>query len=361
MGTQRLTSLDAFRGYTVAAMIMVNFPGSEEHVYPTLGHTHWNGLDFTDQIAPWFLFIIGLSIHLAYRGKTAAERPALYKKIIFRALKIFAIGMFLNLMPDFDFANIRWTGTLHRIAVVFLVCGILELHSGWKAQLGLAIGLLLAYWIMMMGIPTPGEGKVMLEPGHNLAAWVDSKWLPGRMWQGTWDPEGILVLIPSIAGTIMGMLVGRLFATTLPLERKLLYLFSTGVGLAVLGYFLGLVFPVNENLWTSSFVLVTGGFACLVLGTFSFVFDVLGKTRFAKPGVVFGVNAITAYILGDVFSLVFYQWKPGGISLNERFVTSLSNAGLDPRMASWIYALIFVSIVFLPCLWLYRKKIFIKV
>jgi predicted acyltransferase len=245
--------------------------------------------------------------------------------------------------------------------VVFLVCALLELHTGWRAQAGLAVALLLGYWIMMMGIPTPGEGRVMLEPGHNLAAWVDSKWLPGRMWQGSWDPEGILELIPSIAGTIIGMLVGRLFATALPLDRKLLYLFSIGVGLATLGYFLGLVFPVNENLWTSSIVLVTGGFACLVLGTFSFVFDVLGRTRFAKPGVVFGVNAITAYILGDVLGLVFYQWKIGGASLNEHFVTSLSNVGLDPRMASWMYALLYVCIIYLPCLWLYRRKIFIKV
>ncbi len=361
MNKERLSSLDAFRGYTVAAMIMVNFPGSEASVFFTLKHTIWNGLSFTDQVAPYFLFIIGVSIHLAYWGRSSGEKPALYRKIIFRALKIYAIGMFLNAMPAFNMNELRWTGTLHRIALVFLICAFLELNSGWKGQLGLLMVLLLGYWMAMTLIPTPGLGHVALEPGQNLAAWVDSKYLPGKMWQGTWDPEGILTTIPTVATCILGMLVGRLIRTEMPLKDRLLYLFSTGVGLAIMGYFLGLAFPVNENLWTSSFVLVTGGFACLIFGVFSFLIDVLKRDNWAQPGIIFGKNAIAAYVLGDLLSLIFFRMPVGGSTLNQLAVQFMSRIGFPTPLASWFYALFFVAIVFIPCSILYRKKIFIKV
>ncbi|MEJ0101658.1 MAG: heparan-alpha-glucosaminide N-acetyltransferase domain-containing protein [Bacteroidota bacterium] len=186
----RLISLDALRGFTIAAMVMVNFPGSEEFVYFTLRHTKWNGLSFTDNIAPTFLFVIGVSIVFAYtKRKTTDSKSSLYKKIIFRSLKIFAVGMFLNLMPDFDFANVRWTGTLHRIAIVFLICALIFLHTNWKQQAWIAAVLLIGYWLALTCIPTPGMGKVMLEPGMNIVAWVDSKYLPGKMWQVTLGPR----------------------------------------------------------------------------------------------------------------------------------------------------------------------------
>ena len=132
-GLQRLLSLDTMRGFTIAAMIMVNFPGSEEHKFPTLSHTVWNGLTFTDLIAPTFLYIVGVSIVFAYsrRLQENKRKGDLYKKIIIRSLKIFAVGMFLNMMPNFDFSDLRYTGTLHRIAIVFLCCAILFLN--WPA------------------------------------------------------------------------------------------------------------------------------------------------------------------------------------------------------------------------------------
>lgn len=359
---KRLISLDALRGFTIAAMIMVNFPGMEEHVYFTLRHTRWNGLSFTDNIAPIFLFVIGVSIVFAYNKRLAdgTSKSSLYKKIIFRSLKIFAVGMFLNLMPDFNFSDVRWTGTLHRIAFVFFFCAVIFLNTNWKQQAWIAALLLVGYWLLLTVVPTPGAGKVMLEPGINIVAWVDSKLLPGKMWQGTWDPESILSTIPSIVSGITGMLAGRLMIGNDSPYQKVSYLMTAGMLSAIVGYFWGLVFPVNENLWTSSFVLVTSGFACLLLGAMYLLVDIKGYTKWTRPGIIFGANAIAAYVLADILALFFYRVKFGGLPLNEKAVTSLINVGLQPELASLLYALFFVGMNFIPVYFLYRRKIFIK-
>ncbi|RDB03641.1 acyltransferase family protein [Runella aurantiaca] len=360
--TNRLISLDALRGFTIAAMLMVNFPGSEEHVFFTLRHTKWNGLSFTDLVAPFFLFVVGVSIVFAYskRKQDGSPKGELYKKIVIRSLKIFAVGMFLNLMPNFDFSDIRWTGTLHRIAFVFLGCAVLFLNTNWQQQAWIGGLILVVYWLALTLIPTPSVGQVMLEPGINLVAWFDSKFLPGKMWQGTWDPESILSTFPSIVSGITGMLAGRLLQSNFTPNEKVNYLMTAGVFSAALGYFLGLGFPVNENLWTSSFVLVTSGFAALLLGALYFMVDILGKTKGTQPGIIFGANAIAVYVLGDVLALVFYGAKFGEHSLNEHVVNGLINTGVAPNLASLLYALFFVSVNFIPAYFLYRKKIFIK-
>jgi predicted acyltransferase len=358
--SSRLLSLDAMRGFTIAAMIMVNFPGHEDFVFPTLRHTHWNGLTFTDLIAPTFLFIVGVSIALAYSKKRDAPKGGLYSRIIVRSLKIFAVGMFLNMLPNFDLSDLRYTGTLHRIAIVFLVCAILFLNTNWKQQLGIAATILILYWLALTTIPTPGIGTVMLEPGVNLAAWVDQQYLPGKMWQGNWDPEGILSTFPSIATTITGMLAGRLMLLPLTPSEKSNYLLTAGFATAALGYFWNLIFPVNENLWTSSFVLVTSGFASMLLGALYFLIDIRGRAKGIAPGVIFGANAIAAYVLADILALVFYITPVGGDTLNHHAVAALSQTGMDPRLASMLYALFFVCINFIPANLLYKKRIFIK-
>ncbi|MBX3242075.1 MAG: DUF1624 domain-containing protein [Chitinophagaceae bacterium] len=362
MQSARLISLDALRGFTIAAMIMVNFPGMEEHVYFTLQHSRWNGLSFTDTIAPIFLFVIGVSIVYAYTRRLADGTPkgSLYKKIVFRSVKIFAVGMFLNMMPDFDLENIRWTGTLHRIALVFMFCAILFLNTTWKQQAWITAILLAGYWLLLTVVPTPGYDKTMLEPGINIVAWFDSKFLPGKMWQGTWDPESILSTIPSVATGITGMLAGRLLMSSLEPAEKVNRLMTAGLLSTILGYFWGLVFPVNENLWTSSFVLVTSGLAAMLLGMLYFLVDMKGYTKWTRPGVIFGANAIATYVLADILALFFYRAKFGGLPLNEKVVNSLISTGLQPQLASLLYALLFVSVNFIPVYILYKKKIFIK-
>jgi len=362
---ERLISLDAMRGFAIAAMILVNFPGNWNHVYSPLLHSEWNGLTFTDLIAPFFLFIVGVSVVLAYTRRMERGSPGkyLYSRILIRFFKIFAVGILLNVLalyPEFSFSDMRWTGTLPRIAFVFLACSLIFLNTGWKGQAWTGGIILAAYWLIMTCIPTPGAGRVMLEPGINIAAWVDSHLMPGRMWQGTWDPESILTTFPAIATGITGMLAGHILVSKRSREGKVLLLMAAGYIAAAAGYLWGLAFPVNENLWTSSFVLVTSGMASVTLGAAYFLVDIRGYRFGTAPGIIFGANAITAYVLGDILALFFYLMPVSIHTLNEHFIALLTSAGSSPEFASLIYALLFVGIVFIPVWVLYRKRIFIK-
>ena len=360
--TKRLISLDVMRGFTVAAMILVNFPGSEQFSYAPLNHTKWNGLSPTDLIAPIFLFVVGVSIALAYsrRLEMGLPKAAMYKKILWRSLNIYLVGIFLNLLPDFNFADLRYTGTLPRIAFVFLFCAILFLNSDWKKQAWIGLGILVAYWLAMLYIPTPGYDRPMLEPGINLAAWLDTKFLPGTMWQNTWDPEGILSTFPSFVTGISGMIAGHLLLGNLDKRDKALYLMIGGFVSVMSGYLWNLHFPCNENIWSSSFVLITSGVAALVLGTCYYLIDILGMSRFTNAGIIFGANAIAVYFLADIWALFFYGLKIGGDSLNDHFLHLFSKVGPSPQFWSMAYAILFVFVNFVPAYLLYKKRIFIK-
>ncbi len=359
---KRLISLDAFRGFTIAAMIMVNFPGSWSHIYAPLEHAEWNGLTPTDLIFPFFIFIVGVSIALAYSKRLLAGVPKrpMYRKIVFRAAKIFAVGILLWLFPDFNFETIRIAGVLPRIAIVFLVVALLFLNTSWKTQAIIAAVILIGYWLAMTLIPTPGYGQPMLEPGENLAAWIDSRWLPGYMWQKTWDPEGILSTFPAIASGITGMLAGQLILSEIQQERKIIYLFSYGFFALIIGFMWNYIFPVNKSIWTSSFVMVTSGLAAMILAASIFFVDVKGRKGLTKPGIIFGSNAIAVYVLADVWGQFFYNIKYGGASLNQHFMHLFESVGWSLTLGSWIFALLFVAFNFIPAYILYRKKIFIK-
>jgi predicted acyltransferase len=209
-------------------------------------------------------------------------------------------------------------------------------------------------------IPTPGYGVPMLEPGANLAAWVDSKYLPGKMWQGTWDPEGILSTFPAIVSGITGMLAGAVLLSKKSQEMKVMELFTIGFITAIIGVVWSWVFPLNENLWTSSFVLFTSGLAAMTLAGSMFLVDILNYRKVADIGIIYGSNAITIYVLGDVLGLFFYGLQFGDASLNMHFFNGLTAIGVAPQVASMLYSLIYVSINFIPAYILYKKKIFIK-
>jgi predicted acyltransferase len=365
MENKRLVSLDAFRGFTIAAMILVNFPGNGDHVFAPLQHSKWWGITFTDLIAPFFLFTVGVSIALAYtkRLEAGSKPQEMYKKLFIRSIKIFAVGMFLNLLGligDFSWEELRWTGTLHRISIVFLVCGLLFLHTSWRTQAVIGAVTLVMYWLAMMFIPTPGFDRAMLEPGVNLAAWVDQQLLPGKMWQGTWDPEGILSTFPSFVTGISGMLVGRLLLSKRPIETKVNMLFFWGFVSFVVGIFWNWSFGLNENIWSSSFVLFTSGMASLTLACCIYVIDMNNRQHWAQFGVIYGMNAITVYVLADLFAIIFYSISVGGDSLNMHFFNALTSVGTTPKIASMLYALLFVGINFIPALILFRRRIFIK-
>lgn len=360
--SQRLLSLDAFRGFTIALMIVVNDPGSWSYVYAPLLHAEWNGITPTDLVFPFFLFIVGVSIVLAYskRLKKGISKKDIYKKIFIRSLKIFGVGIFLNLFPLFNFENLRVAGVLQRISIVFLVCSLLFLNANWKTLAKIGGITLLLYWLVMAFIPVPGLGEASLEPGQNIAAWIDSKFLPGRMWQGTWDPEGILSTVPSIATGITGILAGILMISNQSLDRRIIWLFTLGFFSFILGGIWDWFFPINKNLWTSSFVLYTSGAASLTLAASIFIVDVLQIKGWTRIGRIFGANAITIYVIAGMLPTLFNRVKVGHMSFNSMIMDGLTGMGFDPKLASLCYALIFAGICYIPAYILYKKRIFIK-
>ncbi len=362
--SKRLISLDALRGFTIAAMVIVNDPGSWDSVYWPLRHAEWNGCTLTDLVFPFFLFIVGVSIALAYskRLEAGAPKKSLYRKILIRSLNIYLLGIFLWLFPEFDFGNIRWVGVLPRIAFVFLACALIFLNTNWKQQIKIGAAILVVYWIWVAYIPVPGVGKPDLSmAGKNWANYFDTLFLPGVMWQKTWDPEGLLSTFPAIVSGMIGMLIGKLYLTVKDENKKLVWLYFIGFSMFMAGGLWNWVFPLNKNIWTSSYVLYTSGLGTLALASCILVIDRWGYKKWTFLGRVYGANAITTYVLAGVLTLVFYKMKIGGAPLNVSFMNVLTQIGIDPRFASMLYAVIYMLIIFVPALILYRKKIFIKV
>ena len=210
----RLLSLDVFRGLTVAAMLLVNNPGDWGHIYPPLEHAPWNGCTPTDLIFPSFLFIVGVSIAYALgtARQDAARHPALLARIVKRAAILFGLGLLIALEPRFDFATVRVMGVLQRIALVFLVCGVVFVKTGWRTQVGLLVTVLVGYAVLLQLVPVPGIGPANLAPATNLGAWLDRAVLgEAHLWRTakTWDPEGLLGTLPAVGTGLLGMLAGQ--------------------------------------------------------------------------------------------------------------------------------------------------------
>lgn len=353
----RMLSLDAFRGFTIVAMIIVNTPGSWDHVYAPLLHAPWHGVTPTDYIFPFFIFIVGVSITLAYHKLLAQKKPGhtFIPKIVKRSTFIFAIGIFLWLFPDFNFSEIRFPGVLQRIAVVFFCCSILFLFTTWRQQAFIGAAILLLYWAAMAWIPVPEIGAGVLAPGRNLGAWIDNLLIPGTMWQGTWDPEGLLSTLPSIVTGITGLLVGHVFTNQqFSLEQKIILLFVAGFVAFIVGSIWAWCFPLNKNLWTSSYVLFTSGLASMTLALLSYLIDLKGYVRWSTVGLVFGSNAITAYAIGSMLPDLL---EP----IQTRYAEGVIEASNIPKLMSLLWAVSICILCYIPVYYLYKKRIFIKV
>ncbi len=367
---ERLLSLDVFRGMTVAAMILVNNPGSWDSVYSPLLHAHWNGCTPTDLVFPFFLFIVGVSIHFSFLPQVEnGLNQKLFLKIIKRTLIIFALGIFLAWFPIFSLdrlSRLRIPGVLQRISIVFFFSSIIYLSTNWLAQIRIGIILLVGYFVLMTAVPVPDFGTPNLEPETNLAAWVDRLLLNGHLWSQskTWDPEGVLSTIPAIATCILGILAGQLLTNVKLPSEKVVWLFLIGSLLILAGLGWGLVFPINKSLWTSSYVLYAGGIAMQFLAALYWLIDVQGIKKWFTPFVYYGTNAIFVFVASGMLAKTLLRIKVDAedkVSLWSYLYQNLYQSWLPDKVASLLFALTLLAL-FLVILWqMYKRKIFIKV
>ncbi|MBC7932116.1 MAG: DUF5009 domain-containing protein [Rubrivivax sp.] len=366
-----MLSLDAFRGMTVAGMILVNNPGTWAAIYSPLGHAAWHGWTPTDLVFPFFLFIVGVSITLALSRRVEAGGPQrdLYLKIARRTLLIFALGLILAGFPYFNLSTIRFTGVLNRIAVCYFFAAVIFLKTNWRQQAAIGVGLLLAYWAILTLVPAPGFAAGDLSKEGSIASYVDRLVLGNHIWKGggkVYDPEGILSTIPAIATTLCGVLTGHVLRSRRTPVEKVAVMFVAGVAAIIAGWAWNYWLPVNKALWTSSYVLFTAGMALQLLALFYWLIDIQGYRRWALPFVVFGTNALAAFFLTGLFARMLTLIKLTGdggkqVALQTVIYKNFFASWATPLNASLAFAVCFVLLWLGLMAILYRRGIFIKV
>jgi predicted acyltransferase len=391
---ERLISLDVFRGLTIAGMLLVNNPGTWSAIYPPLEHATWHGWTPTDLIFPFFLFIVGITTHLSLsaRRERGDSEAQLVRQILRRGAIIFLLGFLMSLFPFYQWGTIegmvnpsvwdriayRWDhvrilGVLQRIGLVYIAAGLLTLKTTLKQQVIILAVLLYGYWFAMTLIPIPGKtiGALLLDkPSETLAAHLDRAILGMKhIWSGsvTYDPEGPFSTIPAIGTAILGVLAGRWIAQRKrPLFERLCGLYGAGSLAMVLGLMWSWSFPINKNIWTSSYVLFTAGMACVALATIMWIIEVHDIRWWTKPFVIYGVNPIVAFVgSGVVARCIYTLWKVqynGQATPVETVIYKEAFASwLEPKNASLAMAFVTVLFWFAILAFLYRRKIFLKV
>ena len=314
----RVISVDVLRGLTVAAMVLVNNPGSWASVYWPLRHAEWNGFTPTDMIFPFFLFIVGVSIPLALGPRLEERRAArLVGRVLWRSLAIFALGLLLHALPWFHLATLRIPGVLQRIAVCYLLAALLVIVSGgvagWRLQAVVAGALLVGYWLLMTRVAPPGGVAGDLSPAGNLAGYVDRVVLGPHIWQAAkfYDPEGVLSTLPAVATTLLGVLAGHWIRGAGPTGRTVGGLAIGGVAATAAGWLWALSFPINKSLWTSSYALFMSGLAALALAICYWMIEVRGWRRLTGPFVVLGVTALPLFFLSSLMARLLLLIRVG--------------------------------------------------
>lgn len=354
--SNRLLSLDILRGLTVACMILVNNGAGHEHFYP-LVHTAWNGLTPCDLVFPFFLFMVGVSITFSLGKADVTPKGPIVRKIIFRTIKMFLIGVLLHAWDmwiwgsDDIIGNLRIMGVLERIALSYCAASFIVLYVNRKWFWHIIITLLIIYSVILL------VGNGYAQDGTNLACIIDRALFgEAHLYQkNAIDPEGLLGTIPSIAHTLIGAVVGFVIKSKEELSKRLVRLFCIACTMGLLGYLLSYVLPLNKRIWSPTYVLVTCGMATALLALFTVLIDMKGKTRWCRPLRWFGMNAIVLYVASEMLAPV--SWYFGIPNLIYEPLLSLTDC---PQMASLSYALSFVMAMSVLAWILYKRKIFIK-
>ena len=364
--SSRLRSLDAFRGFTIAAMILVNNPGSWGHVFPALLHAPWHGWTPTDLIFPFFLFIVGVAIPFSTekRMDRGTPRARLVLQMLRRSAILVGLGFFLAAFPFFDLGALRLPGVLQRIGIVYLVVGAATLWFTRRELRWLAAVCLVGFHAVIRFVPAPGGVAGDLEPGTNLAAWLDRTLLGANLYQGTWDPEGVLSTVPAIATAVIGVFAGKWLYRSGSDEDRTTGLLASGFALLGAGWVWSFWLPINKNLWTSSYVLFTAGIALSCLALFVLVMDRADAppSRWARPLEALGRNAITVFVGSGLMAKTLLLFPgPGEASAHAWLYSTLFASWLGPLFGSLGFALAHVALWTGVAVLLDRRRIYLKV
>jgi predicted acyltransferase len=372
----RLICLDIFRGLAVAGMILVDNPGSDEKAYWPIAHAEWNGWTPADFIFPSFLFLVGVSLVFSFakRREKGDSRRQILLHVFIRSLLLIAIGLLVNASPfiGVDFHALRFEGVTQRIALCYFAAAILELWAERRGQIISIAVCLFGYWALLRFVPVPGLGVPgrdipIMDPNQNLAAWLDRKLFMGHLFDGTRDPEGILSTIPAIATTLLGVLTGHWLRSQKAAGTKAMVMLLAGISGLVAGEIWNIWFPINKNLWTSSFVLFSGGFALVLLAILYCMLEIRRwRGAWTMPILVFGMNAIAGFVAdslvyGPGYGFTVKHADGTTLSWHDAAQAKLVSLGASPPNASLIYSMGAVIFCWILLWLLWRKRIFLKV
>jgi predicted acyltransferase len=382
---QRLISLDAFRGFTIASMLLVNNPGDWGHIYSQLGHAKWSGWTFTDWVFPFFLFICGVSMtfSLGRRAEAGANRLLLIWQLGKRAAIIFGIGFLLNLIPYFNFETVRIPGVLQRIAICTLLAAPIVVYFSWAQQAIWIVVLLAIYTALMLWLPVPDvAGNIAagaLEPGRDVGAFVDRYVLGGHLWvtSKTWDPEGLLSTIPALCSQLFGVLTGRWLLISLgsmSKQTKTGWMLMAGLVCLIIGSAIDATFmPINKSLWSTSFCIFMTGWALLIFSAFYWLIDANNAVLIRKkatqiflPFTIYGMNALFIFALSGLIAKLLGFIKVTSLDgtlmpLKAFIYASFKTLPLSLENQSLLFALLFNALMFSVAWWMWKKKWFVKV
>jgi predicted acyltransferase len=365
----RLVSLDAFRGATIALMVLVNNAGSGRDSYRQLEHAEWHGWTITDTVFPSFVWIVGVAITLSLGKRLAGgtSKSRLMAQIVRRAAVLFVLGLFVYAFPSFDLGTQRILGVLQRIAICYLVASAIFLNASVRGQILWIVGLFAAYWMTMTLIPVPGYGPGRLDVEGNFAHYVDAIVLGTHNYAHTktWDPEGLVSTLPAIATALFGVLAGQILRLRRGLPERTTWLFVTGSFLLAAGLICTAWLPINKKLWTDSFALFMAGLDFIVFAIFAWFIDGLGWHKPARPLVIFGMNAIAVYMISEgvaeILDAVRIDAAGGPVSLQAYVYRAWFVPLASPPNASLLYSLTFVAAIYVVAYFLYRRGWFLRV
>jgi predicted acyltransferase len=363
--TERLVSLDAFRGATMALMVLVNTPGDGGHTYAALQHARWNGWTPTDTVFPSFLWIVGVAMTIVISKRLAAgvSRAQIFVHAFRRAVILYVLGLIVYAYPNFDLSTQRLLGVLQRIAICYLIATAIYLTTHIRGQIVWIISLLGGYWLLMTLVPVPGYGAGRMDVDGNFAHYVDRIVLGAHNYAQTktWDPEGIVSTLPAIATVLFGIMAGHILRLERTLSQRTAWLFAAGGVLIAAGLVSNIWLPINKKLWTSSFSLFMAGLDFLIFAILVWLVDVLGHKRFTKPLTIMGMNAITVYMASELFDEAFNAIHvSAGVTLRAWLYAPFS-AIASPINASLLYAIAYTLLMYLIAYVMYRRGWFLRV